>query len=280
MSARPGPARHAFGHRRRPIAPARLGPALGAAAASASSALAGALTDEARATRRVLLRADWVYDDALVRGLVAAERTSRCVADDGMRVALSVAAPTRADAAALLAARRAAGRRAQAVSAAVLADGYNDALRKREPPYLMPLSAADAAGGRAARLRRLLQGRDRPRDALRLAAPARCGDALVRARRHHAEPGHVREPAAGARGDVRCSGPATTRSGLVAAWAMTFLDTVDGKLARVTLRSIAVRQRLRPLDRPDPSAVLVVGLDRRPAGRGPAARATPRWCSR
>src|ERR1700741_1221632 len=34
---------------------------------------AGALADETAASRRVLLRADWVYDDALVRGLVAAE---------------------------------------------------------------------------------------------------------------------------------------------------------------------------------------------------------------
>ena len=34
--------------------------------------------------------------------------------------------------------------------------------------------------------------------------------------------------------------------GLIAAWAMTFLDTVDGKLARVTLRSTPLRQLLRP----------------------------------
>jgi hypothetical protein len=59
-------------------------------------------------------------------------------------------------------------------------------------------------------------------------------------------------------------------SGLVAAWIMTFLDTVDGKLARVTLR---------PRHRSDPPAVLVVGLGERPGCRGPCA-AGGQYCLR
>ena len=56
---------------------------------AAMLALAGALSDEAQATRRVLLRADWVYDDALVRGLVAAETDLALFAVDGTAVAAS-----------------------------------------------------------------------------------------------------------------------------------------------------------------------------------------------
>ena len=97
--SRPRPA--GVGHRRRRIAPARLGPA-SALRLERQLALAGALADEARATRRVLLRADWVYDDALVRGLVAAESDLALHAVDGIAVALNVAAADAADAAALL----------------------------------------------------------------------------------------------------------------------------------------------------------------------------------
>src|SRR6187549_2692866 len=70
-------------------------------------ALAGARADADAAPRRVLLRADWVYDDALVRGLVAAEADVALFAVDGSAVALNVAAADAAGTAALLAAGRA-----------------------------------------------------------------------------------------------------------------------------------------------------------------------------
>ena len=136
MSARPGPARHASG-----IvvgqSPLRVWGLPSALRLERQLALAGALSDEARATRRVLLRADWVYDDALVRGLVAAESDLALHAVDGIAVAINVAAADAADAAALLAAGRAPAS-AREVSAAALADGYNNALRKREPPLPDP----------------------------------------------------------------------------------------------------------------------------------------------
>src|SRR5688500_15384023 len=61
-------------------------------------ALAGARApDETEAPRRVLLRADWVYDDALVRGLVAADTDLALCTADGVAVGLNVAAADAAD---------------------------------------------------------------------------------------------------------------------------------------------------------------------------------------
>jgi len=198
-------------------------------------ALAGARADAAEAPRRVLLRADWVYDDALVRGLVAAETDLALFAVDGSAVALNVAAADAADAAALLAAGRAPAS-AREVSAAALADGYNNALRKREPPYLIPLSDATLP---AIEQRVFGSSYKGVTDLVTLYVWPRPAKAVTRlCARAGITPNQV-----------------TTLSlvlvlaamalfwtghyawGLVAAWAMTFLDTVDGKLARVTLRS-------------------------------------------
>ena len=234
MSARPGPARLASG-----IvvgqSPLRVWGLPSALRLERQLALAGALTDEGRATRRVLLRADWVYDDALVRGLVAAESDLALYAVDGNAVALNVAAADAADAAALLAVGRAPAT-AREVSAAVLADGYNNALRKREPPFLIPLSEAALPaieqrvfGSSYKGVTDLVTLYLWPRPAR--AVTRLCADAgitpnqvtsvslvLVLAAMALFWTGHY-------------------ALGLVAAWLMTFLDTVDGKLARVTLRS-------------------------------------------
>ena len=234
VSASPRPARHASG-----IvvgqSPLRVWGLPSALRLERQLALAGALTDEARATRRVLLRADWVYDDALVRGLVAAETDLALYAVDGIAVALNVAAADAADAAALLAAGRAPAS-AQEVSAAVLADGYNNALRKREPPFLIPLSEEALPvieqrvfGSSYKGVTDLVTLYVWPRPArwvTRLCANAGITPnqvtsfslVLVLAAMALFWTGHY-------------------ALGLVAAWGMTFLDTVDGKLARVTLRS-------------------------------------------
>ena len=234
MSARPGPARQASG-----IvvgqSPLRVWGLPSALRLERQLALAGALKDEAQATRRVLLRADWVYDDALVRGLVAAESDLALHAVDGIAVALNVAAADAADAAALLAAGRAPAS-AREVSAAALADGYNNALRKREPPYLIPLSDATLPaieqrvfGSSYKGVTDLVTLYVWPRPArwaTRLCAHAGITPnqvttlslVLVLAAMALFWTGHY-------------------ALGLVCAWGMTFLDTVDGKLARVTLRS-------------------------------------------
>ena len=189
------------------------------------------------ANRLVLLRADWVYDDAFVRSLSAADEDLALTAPDGSVIALSLAAasPSAAEASALLADRRApSGMRL--VTPAQLADGYNDVLRKREPPYLMPLTAAELP----AIEKRIFAGSYKGvTDVVTLhvwPAPAR---AVTRwCANNGVSPNQV-----------------TSASlllvfvamalfwtghygwGLLAAWVMTFLDTVDGKLARVTLTS-------------------------------------------
>lgn len=197
----------------------------------------GAVDDNSATQRLVLLRADWVYDDALVRGLARSDDDVALVADDGAVVAIGMAAPAaRATNAAALLADGQAPDGARRVTAAQLADGYNDALRKREPPYLMPLNEADLP----AIERRIFAGSYKGvTDLVTLyvwPAPARwvtrvCANngitpnqvtsaslVLVFAAMWLFWTGHF-------------------GWGMLAAWVMTFLDTVDGKLARVTLQS-------------------------------------------
>ena len=197
----------------------------------------GAANDNSAAQRLVLLRADWVYDDALVRGLARSDEDVALEADDGAVVAIGMAAATaRATNAAALLADGQAPDGSRRVTAAQLADGYNDALRKREPPYLMPLNEADLP----AIERRIFAGSYKGvTDLVTLyawPAPARwvtrvCANngitpnqvtsaslVLVFAAMWLFWNGHF-------------------GWGMLAAWVMTFLDTVDGKLARVTLQS-------------------------------------------
>ena len=197
----------------------------------------GAVDDSSATQRLVLLRADWVYDDALVRGLARCDEDVALVAGDGAVVAIGIAAPAaRATNAAALLADGQAPAESRRVTAAQLADGYNDALRKREPPYLMPLNEADLP----AIERRIFAGSYKGvTDLVTLyvwPAPARwvtrvCANngitpnqvtsaslVLVFAAMWLFWTGHF-------------------GWGMLAAWVMTFLDTVDGKLARVTLQS-------------------------------------------
>ncbi len=190
--------------------------------------------DASEAQRLVLLRADWVYDDALVRGLVDAVDDVALTAPDGTVVALAVAA-TVSDAAAALAGHRApAG--ARLVTPAQLADGYNDALRKREPPYLMPLVAADLP----AIEKRIFAGSYKGvTDLVTLYVwpnPARWVTRVC------ANTGITPNQVTSASLVLVLAAMALFWTGhygwgMAAAWVMTFLDTVDGKLARVTLRS-------------------------------------------
>jgi len=196
---------------------------------------AGAVTDETAAKRRVLVRADWVYDDALIRGLVAADADLALFAVDGSAVALNVAAAEAGDAAALLAEGRAPAS-ARQVSASVLADGYNNALRKREPPFLMPLSDAALP---AIEQRVFGSSYKGVTDLVTLYVwprPARwvtrlCANAGI-------TPNQVTSASlVFVLAAMALFWTGQYALGLVCAWLMTFLDTVDGKLARVTLRS-------------------------------------------
>ncbi|MET0272966.1 MAG: CDP-alcohol phosphatidyltransferase family protein [Phenylobacterium sp.] len=185
------------------------------------------------ATGTVLVaHAGWVFDEALIRAL--AERPGTVLADDaGIAVAAHVPA---ADAAATAKALESGTLVGERISAMDLIGAYNSTLRKREPPVLERLTPATVRKVE----KRLFQGSYKGVTDLVTKyvwpAPARvvtrwCALAGV-------TPNQV-----------------TFASlllvlvamwlfwtgqfgwGLAAAWGMTFLDTVDGKLARVTLNS-------------------------------------------
>jgi phosphatidylglycerophosphate synthase len=198
---------------------------------------AQATADAHDAKRWVLVRADWVYDDAFVRSLASADEDLALTAPDGGVIALSLAAASvsATEASAMLADRRAPPD-ARLVTPAQLADGYNDVLRKREPPYLMPLTAAEL-----------------PAIEKRIFAGSYKGVTDVVTL--HVWPAPARAVTRWCANNGISPNQVTSASlvlvfvamwlfwtghygwGLLAAWVMTFLDTVDGKLARVTLTS-------------------------------------------
>lgn len=198
-------------------------------------ARAGASDAIDSASRLVLLRADWVYDDGIVRALVAAPDELALIDAEGRCVAAVIARARRADVAPLVES----GGVPQALRAVTLeqmAGHYNDTLRKREPLYLMPLTRDAVPQIEARVFRGAYKG---VTDLVTLyvwPGPARavtriCANmgispnmvtsaslVLVIAALWAFWHGHY-------------------WLGLLAAWPMTFLDTVDGKLARVTLQS-------------------------------------------
>ncbi len=197
-------------------------------------ARAGARADPLAASV-VLLRADWVFDDALVRGLVKAGGELALAAGNGECVAIRVPA-TRADEARASLLRRRAPPGLRVVGAAEVSDGYNRTLRKREPPYLVPL---DTAGLPAIERRVFSAAYKGVTDLVTLyfwPAPAR---AVTRwCARVGITPNQVTSASlllVLAAMWLFWTGHFVW--GLAAAWVMTFLDTVDGKLARVSLRS-------------------------------------------
>jgi phosphatidylglycerophosphate synthase len=189
----------------------------------------------ANASRCVLLRADWVFDEALVRALVRRAENCALLADDGRCVAMSVSLEQKAAAAAALAGERPLEGVAQFTSNS-LADSYNDALRKREPPYLLPLRADNL---RAVEARVFAGSYKGVTDFVTLYLWPRPARAFTRwCAQLRITPNMVTSASLVL---VLLAMWAFWHGhffwGLAAAWPMTFLDTVDGKLARVTLRS-------------------------------------------
>lgn len=187
------------------------------------------------AERVVVLRADWVYDEAIVRGLVAATQDCALFGEGRECVALNVASARRGEATEALAAGRAPADVPE-VALERIAGAYDSALRKRGTPYLLRLSAEtidrvehrvfDGAYKGVTDLVTLYAIRAPARVVTRWCALAGITPnqvtsvslLLVLAAMALFWTGHY-------------------GVGLCAAWAMSFLDTVDGKLARVTVRS-------------------------------------------
>ena len=195
----------------------------------------GAHLDRPSAPRQVLLRADWVLDEALVRGLVVATDDVALVAPDGRCIALSVGSARVSELEGALQASLV-PEGVRKATPADLADGYNDALRKREPPFLMPLTPENLEA-----IERRVFGASYKgvTDIVTLylwPAPARA------VTRWCAALGITPNQVTSASFVLVLLAMWAFWTGhygwgLLAAWPMTFLDTVDGKLARVTLTS-------------------------------------------
>lgn len=185
--------------------------------------------------RHLLLRANFVFDEVLVKALAASAVGTLLVDEHGEPTAIQVGAADVGRARRVLLGE-APPHEWRAVDAAELAGRYNNALRKRETPYLLnlDLTTADAVE------RRMFSGSYKG-----------VTDFITK---------HV-WPAPARRVTKLCALAGLTPNqvtaaslamviaafwlfwhgdfalGLIAAWIMTFLDTVDGKLARVTLQS-------------------------------------------
>jgi phosphatidylglycerophosphate synthase len=195
----------------------------------------GAVVGAAAAGGVILVRADWVYDESLIAAL-AKRRGALLIGPEGQPLAAHVDAPAAAAIAAALegAGDPAALARLERLDPAALA--YNEALRKREPPVLEPLTPERVRAVEARLFKGSYKGVTDIVTKHLWPAPARivtrwCALAGI-------TPNQV--TFAGLllviaafvlfwRGQFA--------AGLVCGWIMTFLDTVDGKLARVTLTS-------------------------------------------
>lgn len=206
----------------------------GAARLSRMFARAGLTEGRAGGLGLLVARADWVFDQSLIVAL-AKRPGSALVAPDGQVVAVH-ALETDAEAVveALSDGRDPAGVKLQRLDPMALA--YNDELRKREAPVLSPLSEETAREVEARTFQGSYKGVTDLVTKYVWPTPARivtrwCAQAGITPNQ------------------VTLLGLALTiltfwlfwkghfAWGLAAGWMMTFLDTVDGKLARTTLTS-------------------------------------------
>jgi phosphatidylglycerophosphate synthase len=185
----------------------------------------------------LVLHAGWVFDEPLVAALAQAPIGTLLLDDvSGKPVAARLAGTQAQAVAQALEASSELPSDLQRRTPATLASHYNNKLRKRETPYLLPLSAATLS----AIEKRMFSGSYKGvTDAITKylwPTPARhvtkwCAIAGI-------TPNQVTFVSL-----LMVIGAFISFShghyaqGLTAAWMMTFLDTVDGKLARVTLNS-------------------------------------------
>lgn len=213
------------------LAPARR---LGRQLAAAGIADHGDWTGQAPGPGPVLLfLADHVYDDALVRALAEAPGTV-LLRPDGRPVAAHVPADQAEEAARRLASGDMPEGRTASPSA--LAAAHRAKLRKREAPFVLPVTEAS----RAEVERRLFDASYKGvTDAVTKylwPAPARLATRLAVAAGISPNAVTIASLVLAAAAFVLFR-DGWLWAGLAAAWGMTFLDTVDGKLARVTLTS-------------------------------------------
>ncbi len=182
------------------------------------------------------LRADVVLDERLVEGLRGARDTLLVTPELGPvgahvpseRAHAACAALARADADALPGARR--------VAPSELVAAYVAKLRKREPPYVFPARSDTAAEVERRTFDASYKGLTDLVTKWVWPRPAQAVTHWCARRGVHPNTVTVLSGVL-AVAAVLLFARGAFGTGLVCAWAMTFLDTVDGKLARVTLTS-------------------------------------------
>jgi phosphatidylglycerophosphate synthase len=197
---------------------------------------AGAATPSVGAGSVLLLRSDYIFDERLVRALPGAPGTL-LVTQEGIPVAAHVAAARAAEAAAALAQGAAAsGCGLRSLTPSELVSPYTAQLRKIEPPYLFEARAEHA---RALEARTFAASYKGVTDLVtKWVWPRPAAWLTRRLAARHVHPNTITILSwvlAGLAFWLFAHGHFGV--GLLAAWLMTFLDTVDGKLARVTLTS-------------------------------------------
>ncbi|MDJ0851525.1 MAG: CDP-alcohol phosphatidyltransferase family protein [Myxococcota bacterium] len=183
----------------------------------------------------LLLSADWIYDPRLVEALAETPDTALLEPEGERCVAAHVPAARATDVAASL---RNGGALTglRAVRPQELVAPYTAKLRKSEPPYLLPALASHRAELEARTFSASYKGATDLVTKWLWPVPARAVTRWLAA-------AHVRPNTVTLLSWVLAVATfwlfwrGAFGLGLVAAWLMTFLDTVDGKLARVTLTS-------------------------------------------
>jgi phosphatidylglycerophosphate synthase len=193
---------------------------------------AGAGVAVSNPAHMVLLRADWVYDDPFIRGLVQQPAPCAMYTDDGICVAI-VTSRAQADEAGNLLIQGQSPPDLPRRLPAQIAGSYNDKLRKREPPFLLPLTAEHLKAIEA----RVFAGSYKGvTDFVTLSWPRAVSAVTRLCTQAGLTPNMVTSVS------LVMTLLATYAFwhghygwGLAAGWLMAFLDSVDGKLARVTL---------------------------------------------
>lgn len=195
--------------------------------------LAGVSDETTHAARILLLRADWVYDDRLIRGLVAQVEPCGLWTPQGQCVAI-VAHRSQLEEARASLAMGLAPTGLRRLLPEHVTGGYDDKLRKREHPFLLPLAKEEISSIEA----RIFAGSYKGvTDFVTLSWPPLVKVVTRACARLGVTPNMVTSVS------LVLVVLATWlfwngryELGLFAAWLMAFLDSVDGKLARVTLK--------------------------------------------
>ncbi|WP_284736135.1 CDP-alcohol phosphatidyltransferase family protein [Dongia deserti] len=188
----------------------------------------------------VAIRADYAFDEALIKAMINAPGVA-LKAENGEIVAAHGEGAENIRAAFALVAEldEAAAANFIMQDAATLASAYQKALRKRAEPVLLPLDGADAAAVERALFGSSYKG---VTDVVtKYVWPVPALAATRWCARHGITPNVVTWVSFGfVLLATYLFWQAWFITGLLAAWAMCFLDTVDGKLARCTLTSTKV----------------------------------------